>query len=150
MSNPTISQQPEAQTVTETTNEVVPTPTHEEAQQLAEQKTAEANPLDMHAQMFYMYSPRLLNTMKLMSKKALVRLLFSLIQHPINDKDLKLRERIEQDAFQIADQMLTSKYAMIFVTGMEEMDRLAKEKEQEAIDKVQAPVVESTGSGESV
>lgn len=91
---------------------------------------AASNPLDLHAQMFYLYSPRLHNTLKLMSKKALIRLMFTLIQHPLNEKELKMREKIEQDAFQIADQMLTSKYFMILGTYMEEAYKTQGDKEK--------------------
>ena len=89
-----------------------------------------SNPLDLHAQMFYLYSPRLHNTLKLMSKKALIRLVFSLIQHPLNEKELKMREKIERDAFQIADQMLTSKYFMILGTYMEEASKMQGDTEK--------------------
>lgn len=102
---------------------------------LGEQTKANQDPLDLHAQFFFMYSPRLRNTLNLMSKKALARLVFSLVQHPLNDKEMKLREKIEQDAFHIADQMLTSKYFMILGTYMEEA--------QKHVDKPTESVVQS-------
>lgn len=78
------------------------------------------DPLDAYAQFFYLYSPRMKSTMNLMSKKALLRLIYSLIQYPLNDKDIKLREKIEQDAFFTADQLLLAKYTMMFQTYLEE------------------------------
>jgi hypothetical protein len=91
---------------------------------------AASNPLDLHAQMFYLYTPRLRNTLNLMSKKALIRLVFMLIQHPLNERELKMREKIEIDAFQIADQMLTSKYFMILGTYMEQATKMQGDKEK--------------------
>lgn len=108
---------------------------------------AQPDPLDVHAQMFFMYGPRLHNTLKLMNKKALVRFLFQLIQHPLNDKELKFKDKLEQDCFNIADNMLTSKYMMVFTTGLQEIERVEKEKaqkEKELLDKTTEVVVESS------
>lgn len=111
-----------------------PRATVEELEQVGKRvataKAEEADPLDTHAQMFYMYGPRLRNTLMLMSKKALVRLVFSLIQHPLNDKEVKTRQKIEQDAFQIADQMLTSKYFMILATYMDTVNKMQDNTEK--------------------
>lgn len=115
-----------------------------EGTEIAEKKVAEANPLDAHAQMFYMYTPRLFNMLKMMNKKAVIRLLFSLIQHPIGEKEIQTRSKIEVDAFQIADQMLTSKYMMMMVTYMETaQEAMAKENAEKAVDIPTEPVVQS-------
>lgn len=96
--------------------------------EVAEKK--EQDPLDAYAQFFYLYSPRLRATMNLMSKKQLIRLMFGLVQYPLNDKDLKLREKIEQDAFHIGDELLKAKYFMIVRTFLDEAEKqLAKQGE---------------------
>lgn len=77
-----------------------------------------------------------------MSKKALIRLVFTLIQHPLNEKELKTREKIEVDCFNIADQMLTSKYFMILGTYMEEASKMQEDKEKTG--QTTESVVEST------
>jgi hypothetical protein len=131
--------------MSETNNQATQTPSIEElakvGEKLASSKANEADPLDTHAQMFYMYGPRLRNTLMLMSKKALVRLVFSLIQHPLNDKEIKMREKIEQDAFQIADQMLTSKYFMILGSYMDVVTKM--QEDQNNTGQKTEPVVES-------
>lgn len=65
-----------------------------------------------------------------MNKKALIRLITSLIQFPLNDNEIRLRSRLEQDAFHTGDQMLTSKYVMMIVTDMN-TQMAAKEKEEQ-------------------
>lgn len=109
-----------------------------QAQLAAQQKEQQTDPLDLHAQFFYMYSPRLRNQLNMINKKGLIRLLFSLIQFPLNEKEIKLRSKVEQDAFQTADQMLTSKYVMMIVTDMQTQ----MEKENKKVDNNE-PVVDN-------
>lgn len=102
-----------------------------EVQLQAQSKVEESNPLDVHAQMFYMYGPRFRGQLQMMNKKALIRLINSLVQFPLNDNEIKLRSKVEQDAFHTGDQMLTSKYVMMIVTDMNTQME-AKQKEEQA------------------
>lgn len=102
---------------------------------------AEAHPLDMHAQMFYMYMPRFRSQLNMMNKKALIRLIASLVEFPLSDKEIKLRSQLEQDAFNTGDQLLTSKYVMMIVTDAETQRKMEEEKKE--LDKSTESVVES-------
>lgn len=114
-----------------------------EAQLKAQEKTQEADPLDVHAQYFYLYFPRFRSHLNMMNKKALIRLISSLVECPLNAKELKLRSRQEQDCFQIADQLLVSKYFMMIMTDLQMQDKLQKE----SLDK-QVPLVVDSKSNE--
>ncbi len=95
-------------------------------------KTAQ-NPEDLHAQMFYLYAPIFKRHLEHLNKKALIRLISSLIEVPLNEKEIKLRSKVEQNAFQIGDQLLTSKFIMMIMSEahikmLKEEERLANEK----------------------
>lgn len=112
-----------------------------QAQLQAEQKAEQSNPLDLHAQYFYMYFPRFRQALNHMNKKALIRLISSLVECPLNEKELKARSKVEQDVFQIGDQLLVSKYLMMIVTDLQMQEKLRAE--QESLDKERQAVVDS-------
>jgi hypothetical protein len=98
------------------------------------QQVDQHDPLDTHAQLFHLYTPRLRGMLNMMNKKALIRLLFSLIQFPLQEGELKTRSKLEKDAFQISDQMLTSKYLMVLGTYLQIETENAKKLETNSIE----------------
>lgn len=114
--------------------------TQVEANQIAKAQKEAQNPEDLHAQLFYMYMPIFRRHLAALNKKALIRLIGSLIEVPLNERDIKTRSKVEQDAFQIGDQLLTSKYVMLILTDAQAQMQEAQKKE---LDKSTEPVVES-------
>lgn len=107
-------------------------------------KTGNTDPLDIHAQYFYMYFPRFRNGLQNMNKKALIRLISSLVECPLNEKDIKIRSEMERNLFHMGDQLLCSKYLMMLVTHKRVED------EKNKIDKPDDVVVESNEIKEGV
>lgn len=112
-------------------------------------KTAQ-NPEDLHAQMFYLYMPIFRRHLEHLNKKALIRLIGALIEVPLNEKEIKTRSKVEQNAFQIGDQLLTSKYVMMILTDANtKMQAAQAETAKKAtelpivVDKVPETVVQS-------
>jgi hypothetical protein len=140
----------------------MPTPSANEGQQIITEKEAieldrmekagqtAQNPEDLHAQMFYLYMPIFRRHLEHLNKKALIRLIGALVEVPLNEKEIKSRSKVEQNAFQIGDQLLTSKYVMMILTDAnQKMDAAQKEAAKKAgempivLDKVPESVVES-------
>lgn len=116
-----------------------------EAQLAAETKAEQSNPLDLHAQYFYMYFPRFRQVLNNLNKKALIRLISFLVENPLNERELRSCSKLEQDAFQIGDQLLVSKYLMMIVTDLKMQDELKtkQEAEKKALDNETQIVVDS-------
>jgi len=95
-----------------------------EAETLKAQEAS--NPIDLHAQMFKYYLPLFKNGLGQLNKKALIRVIGSLIEVTLNDVDIKLRSKVEKDVFQMGDQLLTSKYIMMIYTDAQQQQMLAE------------------------
>lgn len=115
-------------------------------------KTAQ-NPEDLHAQMFYLYMPIFRRHLEHLNKKALIRLIGALIEVPLNEKEIKSRSKVEQNAFQIGDQLLTSKYVMMILTDantkMKEAQAATDKKASElpiVLDKTPETVIQSNNT----
>ena len=131
----------EPQIITE--NEAIKLDQLEKAGQTAQ------NPEDLHAQMFYLYMPIFRRHLEHLNKKALIRLIGALIEVPLNEKEIKSRSKVEQNAFQIGDQLLTSKYVMMILTDANtKMEAAKAEAEKKAselpivVDKTPEPVIQ--------
>jgi hypothetical protein len=94
-----------------------------------------------------MYMPIFRRHLENLNKKALIRLIGALVEVPLNEKEIKTRSKTEQDAFQIGDQLLTSKYVMLILTDAQAQMKAA---EQKTLDKTPQPVVESKSEVEEV
>lgn len=105
-------------------------------------KTAQ-NPEDLHAQMFYLYMPIFRRHLEHLNKKALIRLIGALIEVPLNEKEIKSRSKVEQNAFQIGDQLLTSKYVMMILSdaNTKMLEAQQKELDKTSESMVQLPIV---------
>jgi hypothetical protein len=114
-----------------------------EATQLAKIQREASSPEDLHAQMFYMYMPIFRRHLERLNKKALIRLIGGLVEVPLNEKQIKTQSKTEQDAFQIGDQLLTSKYVMLILTDAQTQMKAAEEK---TLDKTDTTVVQSNTS----
>lgn len=117
------------------------------------------NPLDTHAQLFYLFNPRFQSAIQLMSKKELIRLsetlvgsdfnkqedvnnlaaiakginkkglvrvVGSVIEHPLNDIPFKFMSTKEQKMFHLFDELLINKYFNCFKIAT---DKFEKDKE---------------------
>lgn len=93
----------------------------------------DAAPEEVAAQLFYLYSPRFVQGISMLSKKALQRLITKLITYPLNDKELKHQSELEKNLFLIGDRLLESKYVMIIhtVTSSQEVQEAIQEKLEE-------------------
>lgn len=101
-------------------------------------KTAQ-NPEDVHAQLFYLYMPIFRRFLENLNKKALIRLIGALVEVPLNEKEIKSRSKVEQDAFKVGDQLLTSKYVMMILV---DADQKMKQAQEEAAKKAaEMPIV---------
>jgi hypothetical protein len=106
--------------------------TEQEAIAISKAEHAEAkDPLDLHAQLFYLYAPIFKKYLNVLNKKALIRLIGSLIEVPLNEKEIKLRSKVEQDCFKIGEQLLSSKFVMMILTEAQYKMKEAEEKTTE-------------------
>lgn len=108
--------------------ELILTPTEAE-KVMIDKELAQGQILDNHAAFCHMYFPKLLQAINTLNSKALRRVIELAVKYPIEESDKKLKTQTEKDTFNILNQLLTSKYSMILYTGLEEMQRQEKEKE---------------------
>lgn len=88
------------------------------------------DPAESAAMVYHMYRPEVYKRLPLLSQKAMRRLLQRLIEHPLNDKELKASSKLEQEFFLLADAMLQSKFVMMQQTYMEGAEELVKAQDE--------------------
>lgn len=122
--------------------------------ELESQQKPDDNPLNAHAQLFYLYNPRFQGQLNFMSskqlvklaidlagseynkqedvdyiatltqdmnKKGLLRVIMGVVEHPLNDVQVKLMNKKEQKLFHLFDDLLVNKYMTCIQKGMEKM-----------------------------
>ena len=100
-------------------------PSEVEIEQLAlAAQSDNSNPVDVHAQFFALYSPLIKTQLALMGKKQIIKLVSSIIEFPLNEKEIRLRTKKEQNVFKMVDQLLQSKYFMNIVAYMENQSKI--------------------------
>lgn len=118
--------------MSEEIKELIPTPDQIE-KGMIEKELATPHVLDNHAAFCALYFPKLMQYCNKMSNNQLLRLIELSVKHPIEESHKKLLNQAEKSAFNILTQLQTSKQMMILQTGIEEMDRQAKEQDSKKV-----------------
>jgi 3-polyprenyl-4-hydroxybenzoate decarboxylase len=84
------------------------------------------DPAESAAMVFHMYKPEYLKRVAKLSSKQMRRLLVKLIEHPLNEKELKSFSELESQTFLLGDAMLQSKFIMMQQTYLEGAEELVK------------------------
>lgn len=106
----------------------LPTPEEIERGMLEKESNADPNILDNHAAFCSLYFPRMLNYMRVMNKKALMRVMELAIKYPIEESGKDFKSENERSLFNILNQLLTSKYIMIIHSAGEELKKQEESK----------------------
>lgn len=72
----------------------------------------EGDPLDVAAQMAYLYIPKFKLLLSKLSKKALLRVVYNLVQYPL-EEEYDPKGEVEKNAFVVGDRLLSAKYLML-------------------------------------
>lgn len=111
------------------------TPSEEvvEAPKETQQEVPQKDPDEIAAQLLTFYTPIYQNLVKQLTTNEMRRLLLKLIEYPLNEKKYQGNRYVEEQAFQIGQRLLESKFLLVMNTyaeNIEEMKRLAKEQEE--------------------
>lgn len=102
-------------------------------------------PEDVAATLCHLYMPKFQILVNKLSKKALQRLIYNLIQFPLENENYKPKTEEEKNAFLIGDRLLTSKYMML-IFSFSQNEALNNIVEEKTLDNTNNAVVESTGN----
>lgn len=121
-------------------------PSDVEMEQLATAiSSASVEPIDAYAKFYALYSPLIISQLSLMGKKQIIRLVSTLIKHPLSEDELKVRTTPEKNMFKMLDELFTSKYFMMITSYLEN-----ERKIQEAEDNGKKEAQEINNKGEEV
>ena len=87
------------------------------------------DPMEMAATMLYLYTPKFQQAVMKLSSNALRRVLMKLVSYPLNEKAYKATSQLEQDAFNVGDRLLESKFLMIMSTYQGIVEQEIKKEE---------------------
>ena len=87
------------------------------------------DPMEMASTMLYLYTPKFQQAVMKLSSNALRRVLMKLVSYPLNEKAYKATSQLEQDAFNVGDRLLESKFLMIMSTYQGIVEQEMKKEE---------------------
>lgn len=123
--------QEEKKTFSETATEFIKEVSEKKDEELKIENQPADQQIEFIARFFHMYMPIFKQKIQKLNKKALIRVLERLVEHPLNEKALKWPFQEEKDIFLIGDRLLESKYAMYkYVIN----DEIQKAKETKALE----------------
>lgn len=99
-------------------------PKEVEREMLEAAQNRAVDPAESAAMVYTMYRPEVMKRLPKLSQKAMRRVLQRLIEHPLNETELKASTNLEQEFFMLADSMLQSKFILMQQTYMESAEQL--------------------------
>ena len=95
-----------------------PVATTEDVAKVTKAITSDKAPEEVAAMLCTMYLPAFRAHLAKLSNNALRRLIYNLVQYPLENGDYDPKNQVEKNAFLIGDRLLSSKYLMVISTFM--------------------------------
>lgn len=99
-------------------------PKQVERELLEEMKRRSEDPIEQAGMVYTTYLPEFLKRVRQLSARGRARVLESLVQYPLAQKQVSLPNQLEKEVFYFADSMLQAKFIMMQATYLEAQQEL--------------------------